>query len=178
MVYQSTRVMQRRRDVISLMVRGVSPGEIAEVLNQKRDTIYNDIRVIRSGKHDTLRVHTLEELNNQLYLNVQERTRHLWRIVDNQNKDYVKVLALRELRLTDERVLSKLKFLSEEEERLAKEDEKLKQEIIEDYKLLRERVEQLKERRLGKDSTWDDVNKPEPPKEPDNDDGPKPIISG
>ena len=149
MVYQSTKVLQRRRDVISLLVRGVSPGEIAEVLKEKRDTIYNDIRVIRSGKHDALVAHTREEITTQLYLNVQERTRHLWRIVDNPTKEYVKVLALRELRLNDERVLKKLSFMSEEEKRNSEEEEAMKQKVMADYAELRERVEQLKKRRLG-----------------------------
>jgi len=149
MLYESTKVLQRRRDVISLLVRGITPGEIAEILNVKRDTIYNDIRVIRSGKHDTLIVHTREEVTSQLYLNVQERTKHLWRIVDNRNKDYVKVLALRELRLIDERVLRKLKFMSEEEERNAGEEEKMKQKVLADYAELQKRVYYLKKRRLG-----------------------------
>jgi hypothetical protein len=149
MIMARTKVLQRRRDVVSLLVRGVSPGEIAEVLEAPRHTIYNDIRVIRSGKHDALVAHTREEITSQLYLNVQERTKHLWRIVDNQNKDYVKVLALRELRLIDERVLRKLKFMSEEEERNTEEDEALKQKVMADYVHLKERVDLMAKRRRG-----------------------------
>jgi len=149
MIMQSTKVLQRRRDVISLLVRGVSPGEIAEVLKEKRDTIYNDIRVIRSGKHDTLVAHTREEITTQLYLNVQERTRHLWRIVDNPTKEYVKVLALRELRLNDERVLKKLSFMSEEEKRNSEEEEAMKQKVMADYAQLQKRVDLMAKLREG-----------------------------
>ena len=149
MILPRTKILQRRRDVISLLVRGVAPGEIAQILNEKRQTIYNDVRVIRSGKHDALVAHTRDEITAQLYLNFQERTRYLWRIVDNAPKEYVKVQALRELRLNDERVVSRLSFMSEQEKREAQEDEALKEKVMADYAELKNRVDALKKRRLG-----------------------------
>ncbi len=53
-VHASMKVLQRRREVTSLLVQGVQPGEIAEMLNVHCQTIYNDIRVIRSGSNEAL----------------------------------------------------------------------------------------------------------------------------
>lgn len=54
MVYPRTKVLDRRCEVTSRLIRGDSPSEIACTLNVSRYTIYNDIRVIRSGKYDAL----------------------------------------------------------------------------------------------------------------------------
>jgi len=157
MVYPRTKVHQRRRDVVSLLVRGVPPSEIAEVLGEKRETIYNDVRVIRSGRYDALVAHTRDEVIAQLYLNAQERVRCLWRIVDDAQKEYVKVIAMRELRLNDERVIKRLTSVREMGD--AREDDGEKKEMLaqlgrykEQFDALRERVELLKRRRLGWES--------------------------
>ncbi len=156
MVYPRTKVLQRRRDVTSLLVRGIQPWEIAEILSEKRETIYNDVRVIRSGKYDALIAHTRDEIIAQLYLNAQERVRSLWRIVDNEQKGYVKVIAIRELRVNDERVISKLTAMREPKE--ARKDEMEKKEMDvqlgyykDQFEAFKQRVESLQKRRLG----WD-----------------------
>jgi hypothetical protein len=149
MIYPRTKVYQRRREVTSLMVRGFSPSEIAEVLKVTRHTIYNDVRVIRSGKYDALIAHTRAEITAQLYLNAMERAKQLWRIIDEGEKGYVKVQALRELRLGDEHILGKLKFMSESEMRQAKEEEALKQRVMSDYTQLLERTRLLGKLRLS-----------------------------
>ena len=108
MIYPRTKVLERRREVTSFLVRGISPGEIAEMLGVPRQTIYNDIRVIRSGKNEALIAHSRRDTFAQLYLTAQERARRLWPIVDGDGPDYVKIRALRELRLQDERIVNKL----------------------------------------------------------------------
>ena len=108
MVHSRTKVLQRRRDVTSLLVRGFPPSEIAEALDLPRHTVYNDIRVIRSGKNEALSAYTQSEINAQLHLNVLARSRKLWDIVDNTPSDYTKVYALKEHRLKDEKIVRKL----------------------------------------------------------------------
>jgi hypothetical protein len=108
MVHARTRVLRRRRDVTSLLVRGVPPSEIGEMLNLSRHTVYNDIRVIRSGRNEALYAFAQEEINAQLLLNVLARARKLWQIVDDTGSDYTKVFALKELRLNDERIVKRL----------------------------------------------------------------------
>jgi hypothetical protein len=108
MVHPRTKVLQRRRDVTSLLVRGFVASEIAEALNLPRQTVYNDIRVIRSGKNEALYAFTKSEINAQLHLNVLARGRKLWEVVDNTPSDYTRVYALKEHRLNDERIVRKL----------------------------------------------------------------------
>jgi hypothetical protein len=108
MIYPHTKVMERRKEIASLMVRGFSPGEIAEFLGISRDTVYNDIREIRSGKHDALNMHTQREFVSQLLLNTRERTRSLWRIADGAESEYIQLLALKELRIQDQVILKNL----------------------------------------------------------------------
>ena len=108
MVHPRTKVLQRRRDVTSLLVRGFVASEIVEALNLPRQTVYNDIRVIRSGKNEALYAFTKSEINAQLHLNVLARSRKLWEVVDNTPSDYTKVYALKEHRLNDERIVRKL----------------------------------------------------------------------
>ena len=145
MLYPQTKVLQRRRDVTSLLVRGISPGEIAEVLKLEPQTVYNDIRVIRSGKNDALFAFARDEIKSQLFLNAQHRARSLWRIVDDAEKEYVRVLALRELRLNDERIFDRL---SDPKNR-PKEEAEVPKEMMEQMEKMRERVEALQKRRLG-----------------------------
>ncbi len=108
MIYSRTKVLQRRREVVSLLVRGVPPGEIAEMLKVPRETIYNDIRYIRSGRNETLSAHSRREIVAQLYLNVQARMRYLWKKADTAESDYVCLWTMRELRLNDEHIVNKL----------------------------------------------------------------------
>jgi predicted DNA-binding protein YlxM (UPF0122 family) len=151
MVYSRTKVLARRREVTSLLVRGVSPGEIAEMLKIPRQTIYNDVRVIRSGKNDALFAYTRNEIIAQLYLNAQERMRFLWRVVEEADKYYAKVQALRELRFNDERIFDRLSDPKHNPE-LEYTEAQVK-EYIEGYDGLRERVEQAEERRMGMEDT-------------------------
>ena len=143
-----TKVLKRRRNVISLLVRGVSPGEIAEILEVHRQTIYNDVRTIRSGKNDALFANARNEIIAQLYLNAQERMKYLWRLVEEAEKNYVKVQALRELRLNDERITGKLpepgKDSLEQEE-----EESDGKAMLEQFQKLQERVELMQKRRKG-----------------------------
>jgi len=108
MIYSRTKVLQRRREVVSLLVRGVPPGEIAEMLKVARETIYNDIRYIRSGRNEALNAHSRREIVAQLYLNLQVRVRYLWDLADTAEPDYVRVRIMQELRLNDEHILNKL----------------------------------------------------------------------
>jgi len=112
MVLVSREVQQRRQKVTALTVRGLSPGEIGEILNVPRDTVYNDIRTIRSGRNEDLVAHSRREILAQLLLNARERTRQLWDIIEGADSDYVKLLALRELRIHDQNVLKHLIVLS------------------------------------------------------------------
>ena len=121
MIYPRTKVLERRREVTSMLVRGVSPGEIAEILDVPRQTVYNDIRAVRSGRNEALIAHTRREITAQLYLNAQERARSLWRIADTAQSDYVRVLALKELRLQDQCIVRKLlpvEYLTKEQEKM------------------------------------------------------------
>ncbi len=107
-MYPRTKVLQRRREVVSLLVRGVPPGEIAEMLKVPRDTIYNDIRYARSGRNEALNAHSRREIVAQLYLNLQVRTRYLWDLADTAELEYTRVKTMQELRLNDEHILNKL----------------------------------------------------------------------
>jgi hypothetical protein len=148
MVYSRTKVLARRREVTSLLVRGVSPGEIAEMLKTPKQTIYNDVRVIRSGKNDALFAYTRNEIIAQLYLNAQERAKYLWRLVEEADKYYVKVYALRELRLNDERITNKLPAMPDPE----KKPDPIIEHIIENLKAPFLREIELKKERLKNDS--------------------------
>ena len=150
MSYPRSKVLARRREVTSMLVRGVPPAEIAETLNVKRETIYNDVRVIRSGKNDSLYACTRNEIVAQLFFNARERTRFLWQTAENTDKDYVKVRAMQELRHNDERILDRLSDPKHNPEQKFKEEEV--KEYIERYDGLRERVELLQERRKGREA--------------------------
>ena len=108
MILPRTKVLQRRREVTSLLVRGIQPSEIAEILNVPRHTIYNDVRYIRSAKNDALWAHTRQEIISQLFLNAFARIRFLWHTADTEYRGHVKVRAMTELRLIDERIIDRL----------------------------------------------------------------------
>ena len=101
-------VWQRRREVTSLIVRGLTSGEIAVALGISPETVYNDTRVIKSGGNEALNAHTRNELNAQLYLNAKERIRELWRMFENATTESIQLRVLQELRLNDERILKRL----------------------------------------------------------------------
>ncbi len=105
-------VRERRLRVTTLTVRGLSPGEIAQVLHVPPETVYNDLRVIRSARNEALVAHSRKEMLAQLLLNARERTRELWNVIENADSDYVKLLALRELRIHDQAVLKNISLLS------------------------------------------------------------------
>ena len=130
-----------------MLVRGVPPSEIAGMLNIPRHTIYNDVRVIRSAKNDSLYSHTRSEIVAQLFLNARERTRYLWQTAENTDKDYVKVRATQELRLIDERILDRLSDPKLNPEREPEYSDDVIKDWIERYDELHERVKQLQERR-------------------------------
>jgi len=125
MMYPRTKVLQRRREVMSYLVRGVPPGEIAEMLKVSPETIYNDTRAIRSGRNEALNAYSRREIVAQLYLNLQARMRYLWDMADKAESEYVCLWTMRELRLNDEHILNKLPpilsgaELKEDEERRA-----------------------------------------------------------
>ena len=131
--------LQRRLKVSSLKIRGYSAAEIAQALNTTIDTVNNDTRVILSGKNKALLKHTRKEALAQLHLNANERAKYLWRIVEDAEKDQVKVNALRELRLNDEKILRMLSELdrdSIEED----EDDLSKEEMVKQVQELTERT--------------------------------------
>lgn len=103
-----TLVWKRRREVTSLIVRGLTVGEIAVTLGIKPETVSNDVRVIKSGNNEDLNAHCKNELNAQLYLNVKERIRELWRMFENASTESLALRILQELRLNDERILKRL----------------------------------------------------------------------
>jgi len=94
-------VFERRRQVTSLMTQGLPPAEIAGVLDVPLDTVYNDIREIRSGRNPELAVRGTDEIFAQVFLNFRTRMRHLWNEVRGSEFTAPRLFALRELRLQD-----------------------------------------------------------------------------
>ena len=149
MVHARTKVLQRRRDVTALIVRGLTAGEIAELLEIRRETIYNDIRVIRSGKYDSLFSQTRDQIVAQLFLNAQERARYLWRMAEEEEKGYVKVRAMTELRLNDERIVDRLSDPRINPYFTPEYSDADIQEWVDKYDGLLDRVRQMEKRREG-----------------------------
>jgi len=106
MIYPRTNVLERRKDVTKLLVRGFTPGEIAKGLKISRETVYNDVRHIRSGQNEDLAEHGRKQMLAQVMLNARERVKELWSVVEKSESPYVKLLALRELRIHDQQVLN------------------------------------------------------------------------
>ena len=147
MVHHGTKVFERRRAVTSMLVRGATPSEIAEALQVKRETVYNDIRVIRTGKNESLFSHTRKEIIAQLFLNARERMRYLWKTAEETEKDYVKIRAMMELRLNDERIFARLSDPKVNPDFTPKYSEQDVEYWVEQYDELLQRVEQMKQRR-------------------------------
>jgi len=106
MVYHGTNVAERRRNITKMMVRGYTPSEIADFLEVRRETVYNDVRYIRSGQNEDLAEYGRKQMLAQVMLNGRERVRELWSVVEKSESPYVKLLALRELRIHDQQVLN------------------------------------------------------------------------
>ena len=152
MLRARTIVWTRRRTVTSMLVRGMPPSEIAESLHVKKETIYNDIRVIRSGKNNSLYACTREEIVAQLFLNAQERSRFLWELAENTDKDYIKVRAMQELRQNDDRIIARLSDPKVNPEFTPEYSDEEVRKWIEEYDALRERVELVEKRRVGREA--------------------------
>jgi len=105
MALTNAQVFERRKRVTSHLVRGCSPAEVAEILRVDVATVYNDMRVIRSGANPELSVHSVGEIFAQVLLNQRARTKALWREVDTGEASTVRMRALRELRLQDAALL-------------------------------------------------------------------------
>jgi len=101
MALTHAEVMERRMSVSSLMVQGLSPSEIAKVLQEDVGDIYNDVREIRSGRNPELAMHSVGEVFAQVFLNARARTRRLWSEVEATDGVASRLFALRELRLQD-----------------------------------------------------------------------------
>jgi hypothetical protein len=147
MVYPRTKVFQRRLEVTSLLVRGITPGEIAEVLEVPRQTVYNDVRVILSGRNKGLMAYARDEVIAQLLLNAQARWRYLWRLAETAESEHARVQAMRELRLNDEHIVNKLSAIEDAKNR--KEEDSVSEEVIAEIAGLTTRVEALRDRRMG-----------------------------
>jgi plasmid maintenance system antidote protein VapI len=99
-----------------MLVRGISPGEIAEMMGVERQTIYNDVRAIRSTRNVALLAHARHEIVAQMVVNMQARWRFLWHLAEHSHSDHVKVQAMRELRLNDAMMLKKVPVIVERQE--------------------------------------------------------------
>ena len=101
--------MLRRMLVLEKLVRGFSPAEIADKYQVPLHTIYNDTRVIRSGKFQALGAFSRDRMVCQLYLNAMARKKELWRVIEKDDPTpHETVAILREDRRNDEMVLNKL----------------------------------------------------------------------
>ena len=142
MVHPRTKVLKRRREVTTMMVRGISPSEIAEILDVPRQTIYNDMRAIRSTRNEALLAHARHEIVAQMVVNIQARWRFLWNLAENAKSEHVKVQAMRELRLNDMLMVNKLPDIVERPEW-----EMTRDEMEKGFIHLKERVDGLTRRR-------------------------------
>jgi len=106
MIYPRTNVLERRKDVTRLLVRGYTPSEIAKGIGVSRETVYNDVRYIRSGRNEDLSEYGRKQMLAQVMLNARERVKELWSVVEKSESPYVKLLALRELRIHDQQTLN------------------------------------------------------------------------
>ena len=109
MAFYATQVLMRRQHVARRLVRGITPAEIAQEMDVPLHTIYNDMRVIRSGKFHALSVFSRDRMVCQLYINATARKRQLWRFIEEEDPTPNQLVALlKEDRLNDEMVLNKL----------------------------------------------------------------------
>ena len=101
--------MMRRMLVLEKLVRGYSPAEIAVKYQVPLHTIYNDTRVIRSGKFQALKSFSRDRIVCQMYLNAMARKKALWRVIEKDDPTPHETAAImREDRRNDEMILNKL----------------------------------------------------------------------
>ena len=93
--------LARRKSVITLITRGFSPTEIAEALNTSRETVYNDLRAIRESVEPELLGHTKKEILHSIIMTRAARIKELWRSVSESESGWVKIHAIKQLRLED-----------------------------------------------------------------------------
>jgi len=103
-MYPRTVVRNRRMEVSTLIAKGYSPGEVAQYLNVSPETVYNDVRFIRSGRNPELVANSVRQRTLQYDSNMREIRKGLWRIVDFGNNDYVKYLSLNLLTKLEEKM--------------------------------------------------------------------------
>ena len=103
-MYPRTAVRNRRMEVSTLIAKGYSPGEVAQYLNVSPETVYNDVRFIRSGRNPELVANSVRQRTLQYDSNMREIRKGLWRIVDFGNNDYVKYLSLNLLTKLEEKM--------------------------------------------------------------------------
>jgi hypothetical protein len=103
------KTLVRRQLVMRNLVRGVTPAEIAQELDVPLHTVYNDMRVVRSGKFHMLNLYARDRIVCQLYLNATGRKRALWSIIDDHKlSPSHRIQAVREDRLNDQFIMNKL----------------------------------------------------------------------
>ena len=105
-------VFERRKQVSGLMTAGLAPCEIAEYLEVDRQTVYNDIHYIRSGRNPELSVHSSREIFAQVLLSDRARRRELWQVIGETKSSVARVFALRELRLADNALMRYAQYLA------------------------------------------------------------------
>ena len=128
----------RRHLVVEKLVRGYSAEDISGQFGTPIYTIYNDMRVIRSGKFHALRTFARDRVVCQLYLNSLARKRALWEMMDKEDlTPRERVAAIREDRLNDEHILNRLPAPKKEpsdEEKLDKNDVEVARSVLRKYK--------------------------------------------
>ena len=105
MALTHAQVFERRRQVSPLLIQGCTPAEVAEMLQVDLTTVYNDIRVVRSGRNPELSMKSVSEIFAQVLLNDGARRKALWREANGADSSTVRVFALREMRLQDAMIL-------------------------------------------------------------------------
>jgi hypothetical protein len=112
MALTHAQVFERRKQVSTLLTAGLAPCEIAEYLKVERQTVYNDIHYIRSGRNPELSVHSSREIFAQVLLSDRARRRELWQLINETESSVARVFALRELRLADNALMRYAKYLA------------------------------------------------------------------
>ena len=96
-----SETLARRKNVITLTTRGFSPTEIAEALNTSRETVYNDLRAIRESVEPELIGHTKKEILHGIIMTRAARIKELWRSLSESENAWVRIQAIKQLRLED-----------------------------------------------------------------------------
>ncbi len=132
-----TGVLMRRHLVVEKLVRGYSPEEISDKFGIPIYTVYNDMRVIRSGKYHALSSFARDRVVCQLYLNAAARKKVLWNLIDKEDlSPHETVAIMREDRLNDEHILNRLPSPKEkpsDEEKLDKTDVAVVRSVLRKY---------------------------------------------